>query len=175
MVITHMHMWWIDIRLMDYCLFRSCVCHWWVWQHFHIQGRKQQTSLDCSVFTFPLLLALVLPGDGRECVPREGPAGGLPHQGQPGPDCVPAGHGASGWEPHRRAGWHPAQPFQKVPAQAKPVHTGKHISLSASSHRHDFLTPIFSLLCSMLKSIMMHVPHRGTLEILQMAQSLLRQ
>lgn len=42
----------------------------------------------------PLSLSGVVPGDRSERVPGEGPAGGVPHQGQPGPRGVPAGHGA---------------------------------------------------------------------------------
>lgn len=53
-------------------------------------------------------------GHGGERVPREGPAGGVPHQGQQGPGGVPAGDGAGQREPHRRAGRRPAQPLQEV-------------------------------------------------------------
>lgn len=55
-----------------------------------------------------------VPGDRSECFPWEGPAGRLPHQRQPGPNRLPARHGASGGQPHRRAGGDPAEPLQKV-------------------------------------------------------------
>lgn len=56
-------------------------------------------------------------GHGGERVPGEGPAGGVPHQGQQGPGGVPPGDGASQREPHRRAGRRLAQPLQEVSAQ----------------------------------------------------------
>lgn len=61
-----------------------------------------------------LKISVSVSGDGSERVPWEGPAGGLPHQGQQGPGGVSAGHGAGQREPHRRAGGHLAQPLQEV-------------------------------------------------------------
>lgn len=64
-------------------------------------GEKQMYQAALS----PLL------GDWAERVPWEGPACGVPHEGQPGPDRVPTGNGAHWREPHRGAGGHPAQPL----------------------------------------------------------------
>lgn len=60
-------------------------------------------------------------GHRSERVPREGPAGGVPHQGQPGPGGVPTGYGAGQREPHRRAGWDLTQPLQEVSTQQEEV------------------------------------------------------
>lgn len=157
LVITHkLRMLWTDDRLKNprtILFFLVLCCPWWVclqnpgFALLHSGETTAKLIRQCSIFTLSLPPTLVLLGDGHECVPREGPAGGLPYQGQPGPDCVPTGHGANGWEPHRRAGWHSAQPFQKVPAPAKPVCTQP----VRISHSHDLLTPIFSLICSTLK------------------------
>lgn len=67
-----------------------------------------------ALFSLSLSVSGAVPGDWSERVPREGPAGCVPHQGQQGPRGVPAGHGACQWEPHRGAGWHLTQPLQEV-------------------------------------------------------------
>lgn len=71
-------------------------------------------SVFNRALSFSRSLPGAVPGDWSERVPREGPAGCVPHQGQQGPRCVPAGHGACQWEPHRGAGWHLTQPLQEV-------------------------------------------------------------
>lgn len=66
------------------------------------------TCLSVFNCVCPFSLYLCIPGDRAERVPREGPAGCVPHQGQQGSRGVPAGYGACQWEPHRGASWHPA-------------------------------------------------------------------
>lgn len=68
-----------------------------------------------------LKISVSVSGHGSERVPREGPAGGVPHQGQQGPGGVPAGDGAGQREPHRRAGRRLTQPFQEVSTQQEKV------------------------------------------------------
>lgn len=83
---VHLYVW------MSLCAFCACFC----------------------VFMHVCPSSLSVPGYRGECVPWEGPAGCVPHQGQQGPGGVPAGHGALHRESHWGAGWHPAQPLQKV-------------------------------------------------------------
>lgn len=68
-----------------------------------------------------LKVSISVSGHRSERVPREGPAGGVPHQGQQGPGGVPARHGAGHREPHRRAGWRLTQPLQEVSTQPEGV------------------------------------------------------
>lgn len=68
-----------------------------------------------------LKIGISVSGHGTERVPRKGPAGGLPHQGQQGPGGVPAGDGAGQREPRRRAGGRLAQPLQEVSSQPQEV------------------------------------------------------
>lgn len=83
-----------------------------------------------SLLLFSFCLSGAFPGDRSERLPGEGPAGGVPHQGQQGPGGVPAGHGARPRQPHRRAGRHLAQPLQEVSAGGP--HVGSLDSVSES-------------------------------------------
>lgn len=84
-----------------FCIFnKSCVV-------IQDNRRSQHTFLPLHISAFlcrlyvhvyPCLTvcppSLAVPGDRSERVPREGPAGCVPHQGQQGPGGVSAGHGA---------------------------------------------------------------------------------
>lgn len=134
-----------------------------------------------------LKISVSVSGHGGERVPREGPAGGVPHQGQPRPGGVPAGDGASQREPHRRAGGRLAQPLQEVSTQpGEVIHPlwSLHLSEDADMQlclcwlKMTFLSPLLGVvlfLCMQMIKLSLYQPINANVTIvtLQNLQTLL--